>query len=279
MSFDSIEVSEFGNHPVETYEFQRGPNFWRYTSSDESFFPTLGTEFTAIQIKRSRILGTQDIGKTSLKIRISRRADLVNQFIATSPTDIITLKLTRYHAGDPGNSAITFNGRIVNVKFLENEAELTCQPIFSALKRPGLRRAYQTACPHVLYGTGGCRANPSLFDVSAVLTDVSGNSITSPDLIVAINPTFDADHFVGGFVEFVNNNNTDRRFITDFNNVSGTLTLNLPFSDLVVGNTVNAFAGCNHTTAVCDGKFSNLLNYGGFPFIPQKNPMDGTIIF
>ncbi|MBL4908943.1 MAG: phage BR0599 family protein [Alteromonadaceae bacterium] len=278
MSFDSIEVSEFGNHPIETYEFQRGPTFFRYTSSDESFFPTAGLEFPAIQIKRSRILGTQDIGKTSLKITISRRADVLNQFIATSPTDIITIKVTRFHAGDPLNSAIIFNGRIVNVKFLENEAEITCQPIFSALKRPGLRRAYQTACPHVLYGTA-CLANKSLFNVDAVLTDVSGNLITSPDLIVSINPTFDAAHFTGGFVEFVNNNNTDRRFITDFNNVSGTLTLNLPFSDLVSGNTVKAFAGCNHTTEVCDGKFINLVNYGGFPFIPQKNPMDGTSIF
>ena len=67
--------------------------------------------------------------------------------------------------------------------------------------------------------------------------------------------------------------------LTDFDNGTGTLTLNLPFSDLTVGDTVKAFAGCNHTTEVCDGKFANLLNYGGFPFIPQKNPMDGTIIF
>jgi len=278
MSFDSIEVSEYGNAPIETYEFQRNGTYWRYTSSDENFFPNLGTEFTAIPIKRSRILGTQDIGKTSLKIRISRRADLVNQYIATSPTDIVTIKLTRYHAGDLLNSAITFNGRIVNVKFMENEAELTCQPIFSALKRPGLRRAYQTACPHVLYGTS-CLANRSLFNTEAVLSDVSGNSITSAALIQSVNPTYDDEWFTGGYVEFANNGHVDRRFITAFNNASGTLTLNLPFSDLVAGNTIKAFAGCNHTTDVCNGKFDNLLNYGGFPFIPQKNPMDGTSIF
>lgn len=278
MSFNDIEVSEYGNAPIETYEFQRNGQFWRYTSSDENFFPNLGTEFVATQIKRSRIVGTQDIGKTSLKITVTRRADVVNQYIATSPTDIVTFKLTRYHAGDPLNPAITFNGRVVNVKFMENDVEITVQPIFSALKRPGLRRAYQTSCPHVLYGTS-CNANRAEFDTVAVLSDVSGNLITSAGLIVAINPTFDDAWFTGGYVEFVIGGHTERRFITDFNNASGTLTLNLPFSDLAAGDTVTAFAGCNHTTDVCNGKFDNLLNYGGFPFIPQKNPMDGTSIF
>lgn len=278
MSFDSIEISEYGNAPIETYEFQRNGKFWRYTSSDEDFFPNLGTQFDSIAIKRGRILSTQDIGKTSLKVTVTRRADVVDQFIATSPTDIITLKLTRYHAGDPLNSAITFNGRIVNVKFKENDVELTCQPIFSALKRPGLRRVYQAACPHVLYGTS-CKANSAVFSTDAILSDVSGNSITSASLIVAVDPTYNPAWFTGGYVEFINGGQVDRRFITAFNNASGTLTLNLPFSDLVAGDTIKAFAGCNHTKDVCNGKFVNLLNYGGFPFIPQKNPMDGTSIF
>lgn len=278
MAFNDIEVSEYGNAPIETYDFVRNGEHWRYTSSDEDFLPTPGELFRSVPIKRGRIMSTQDIGKTSLKIRISRRAEVVDQYIATSPTDIIKMTLTRYHAGDVANPAITFTGRIINVKFMENEVEIIIQPIFSALKRPGLRRVYQATCPHVLYGTS-CRAAAATFSTTQVLSDVSGNSITSAGFIRAVDPTYDAAYYAGGYVEFLINTHTERRFITAYDNASGTLTLNLPFTDLVAGNSVKAFAGCNHSRGDCNGKFNNLLNFGGFPFIPQKNPMDGTAIF
>ena len=209
---------------------------------------------------------------------ISRLAPVVHQYIATSPTDIVTLTVTRYHHGDGTNNIVIFRGRVINVKFRENDVEMTCQPIFSALKRPGLRRVYQVACPHVLYGKS-CSASSAPFNTSGVLTDVSGTSITSPALIRTGDATFDPAYFTGGFVEFQNGAHVDRRFITSYDSATGTLGLNLPFSDLVVGDTVTAFAGCNHTVESCNGKFNNLLNYGGYPFIPNKNPMDGTSIF
>jgi hypothetical protein len=31
-------------------------------------------------------------------------------------------------------------------------------------------------------------------------------------------------------------------------------------------------AGCDHSVSTCAARFGNLANYGGFPFIPTKNP-------
>jgi len=31
-------------------------------------------------------------------------------------------------------------------------------------------------------------------------------------------------------------------------------------------------AGCDHSVSTCAARFDNLANYGGFPFIPTKNP-------
>ena len=42
---------------------------------------------------------------------------------------------------------------------------------------------------------------------------------------------------------------------------------------------VTLVAGCDHSMAVCAGRFDKLDNYGGFPFIPPKNPFDGTPVF
>jgi len=276
MTFGPIEVSEFFQ-PLELYHFNRGVMDWFFTSADTDI--TFETNlYEAVPIKRSKIISTQDLGKTGLKLTMSRRVSFLDQFIATSPTDVITLTVTRIHSGDT-DKAIVWRGRVINVKFKENESEVSCQPIFSSLKRPGLRRVYQLNCPHVLYGNE-CTLIKTNFDIAATLSAVSGNILTSTSFIVSINATFDADHFVGGFVEFDNAGLIDKRFITEHNNSAGTITLNLPFgSEVIVGSSVTAFPGCRHTTSVCSGKFSNIANYGGFPFIPQKNPMDGTPVF
>lgn len=224
---------------------------------------------------RTAIESTQDLGKSNLRITTSRRLDFLNQFIASSPTDVITLILRRLHASD-ANIAVTWRGRVTNVRFNENTAEIRLEPITSSLRRPGLRRAYQINCPHVLYGDS-CRAVRNNFSTSATLTSVNGNLIEAAEFEVSINPTFNADWFIGGYVEFNNNGLFDRRFITGQS--SQQLILNLPFPDLAVGDSVVAYAGCAHTTQHCNDKFNNILNHGGFPFIPSKNPMNGTPVF
>ncbi len=276
MAFNDIEISEYGNAPIELYTFQIGTNTTRLTSYDEdvSFG---GFPYTAVTMERSKIQSTQDLGQSTLKLTMSRSISFLDQFIASSPTDIVEIDITRLHFGDT-DSAITFKGRVVNVKFLENMAEVTCQPIQTSLKRPGLRRIYQTTCPHVLYGDQ-CGVIPGSFSVATTLTGVSGLTITSPDFIISINPTFDATHFTGGFVDFNNGGVVTKRFITDHDNVSGILTLNLTFSEIAVGSSVTAFPGCDHGIKTCAGKFNIIENYGGFPFIPIKNPMNGTSVF
>jgi hypothetical protein len=38
-----------------------------------------------------------------------------------------------------------------------------------------------------------------------------------------------------------------------------------------VGDAVKVFAGCDLTLAQCKAKFSNVLNFGGMPHMPQSN--------
>lgn len=275
MAFNDVETSEFFQ-PIELYEFKRSLFSWYFTSGDEDVIFNNNT-YVAVPIKRGRIESTQDLGKSTMKITMSRRVSFLAQFIATSPTDVITITITRIHASD-ADPAITYKGRVVNVKFVENEGEVTCHPIQTALRRPGLRRIYQTACPHVLYGNE-CGVLKDSFDILATLTGASGLTITSPSFIVSINPTFDAAHFVGGLVEFSQAGLVTKRFITDHDNTTGTLTLNLSFRGIISGDIVTAFPGCDHTVDTCAGKFNIINNYGGFPFIPIKNPMNGTPVF
>ncbi len=275
MTFDTTESSEFFQ-PFEVYDFTRGVFNWRFTSADADVSFN-GNPYEAIPIKRSRIESTQDLGKTTVKLTMIRTASFVQQFIESPPTDIITIAITRVHVSD-GTSVVTFKGRVINVKFSENTAEVTCQPLQTTLRRPGLRKLYQTNCPHVLYGPE-CGVLIGSFQVNATIDSFTGLTITSTSFIISINPTFDATHFIGGFVSFNQSGLVTKRFITDHDNGTGTLTLNLPISGLSVGAAVTAVAGCDHVVATCAGKFDIVVNYGGFPFIPTKNPMDGTSVF
>ena len=59
-----------------------------------------------------------------------------------------------------------------------------------------------------------------------------------------------------------------QRTVKSFN--SGTIVLinPLPFIP-AIGDTFNLTLGCQHTISDCIGKFNNLANYGGEPFIPS----------
>ena len=277
MAFTDAETSIFDNDPIELYQFKRNGTSFRYTSSDEDVIFQANT-YTAASLKRGRIEATPDLGKNNLKIKTSRRLPFASQFLTSSPTDVIELTITRIHDSD-ADPAITWIGRVINVSFADNETEITAAPLSSSLKRPGLRRPYQLDCPHVLYESATCRVVQSLQAVTGNISAVSGNLITAPEFIISINALYDANHFVGGIVEFTTASLTDRRFITDHDNATGQLTLNLPYADLVIGSVVVAYPGCDRLVGTCNGKFANLVNHGGFPFIPTKNPMDGTSVF
>ncbi len=68
----------------------------------------------------------------------------------------------------------------------------------------------------------------------------------------------------------------EQRFLED---QSGeVLTIFGLVTGLAVGDTIGLYPGCAHIPDICDEKFDNLANYGGFDKMPGKTPF-GTSIF
>lgn len=276
MAFEDVEILEFFE-PRELYKFTRDTFNWYFTSGDEDITFN-GDLYLAVPIKRKSIESTQDIGRTPLKIIVSKTNTFVTQFIGETPTDVITVEVIRQHVED-AETIISFKGRVINVSFDESTSIITCQSNQSSLRRPGLRRLYQTACPHVLYGDQ-CKVVQADFKIIAVLDAVDGVVLTSTTFTVGINPEFDNQWFVGGMVTFVDGDGlTNKRFIVQHNHIEGTITLNLPLKGAIATSSVDTFPGCGHDPKTCNEKFTNIEDYGGFPFIPKKNPQDGTSVF
>jgi uncharacterized phage protein (TIGR02218 family) len=273
MTFDAKENSPYGGNPIEIYEFARGAaEFWRYTSADneETY---LGGVYLPVAISRNKIELSQNIQTASLLIEIPIDTEFIQEYMPGSPTESISLTLRRYHADDSEVASIWI-GRVINVEFKELKAEVLCETVYTSLKRPTLRRLYQYSCPHVLYsiGKGHCNVVRADYKAVATLTAVSGTTLTST--------TFGAQadgYYAGGYVEYTQGGAVNRRFIAA--HTGNDIELNQQLFGAVSGISVDVYPGCSHDLDTCRVKFNNLLNYGGFPWIPEKNPMGGAPIF
>ncbi len=97
-------------------------------------------------------------------------------------------------------------------------------------------------------------------------------AVTGTTLRVAAAATQPDGYFVAGLVSTLDG----QRMIVG--QAGDALTLIAPLPILAAGMSVELFAGCDHATATCQARFNNLAHYGGFPFIPGKNPFAGDAI-
>lgn len=269
MSYASRETSTDASSPVELYEFRRGGQAWRYTSGaqDASY---ANYRYLAVPMRRGSIEQTGEIGKSGLRITLARDVEIAQAFIATPPSEVTLLTVYRQHRSDAETVAI-WMGRVLNVEWHGSEVELNCEPAYTSLQRTGLRRLYQRNCPHVLYGTS-CQASAVDHRVPGTVASVAGVALNVPAAA-----GYATGHFAGGFATWAANGITEKRMIVAHH--QDVVTLSAVPPGLAVAYTVYLYPGCHRTLATCTAKFGNSAHFGGFPFIPTKNPFGGNPIY
>jgi uncharacterized phage protein (TIGR02218 family) len=274
MTFNAFETSLEDGQPIELYEFTIGVKTYRYTSYLEDIIYQTKT-YTQVQISRGEIEDSGEVPKNSLTIECQRDLEVADLFRIAPPTDVVILNIRRLHLGDGINpeSKLMWTGRVLTSEWSTGGlARLTCESLYTALKRRGLRRLYQRQCPHILYGAA-CGVPATSWKHT-----ISVNNITGVSLIDLAIQALGDNYFAGGYIEWEREPGViERRAIRT--HVGDTVTLSYPVEGLVNGATIDFFAGCDHTTNTCGSKFNNRLNYGGFPFIPRINPFGGANVF
>lgn len=268
MSYGSREASARDGAPVELYEFAWGAVAPRRYTSAAADVVLGGETYAAASLQRGNIEASAEKARNDLEITCARDFPIAELFRVAPPSDVIAVTVRRQHAGD-GEMAIIWQGRVLNCEWSGAQATLNCEPVSSSLKRTGLRRRYQRQCPHVLYGPG-CGVDRGAHSKATTVTSSAG--------LVLNVAALDAKPYAGGFVEWTTPDGAiERRFIRSFAGLA--LTLTQAFQGIAAGAAVVVSPGCTHTRAMCAGTYANLPNYGGFPFVPQKNPFDGTPVY
>ena len=271
MTFDAQEKSREAGQVVELYEFIFGGSATRFTSFNQDI-NFAGNDYTSTQISRSATKSsTQDTqGQVTITVPIDN--PIAQLFIATVPGKVGSVRILRGHANDATEETLLlFDGFVANVTLDgELEAKILCNPSTKIFKRSGPRFSFLGMCNHILYDER-CKVDISLFTFTGLVSAQVGNDIT----VNGAGAVGLADHFVAGFARFPSGGTDDARMILQ--QAGDVMTLLLPFSIPVVGSQIDLFAGCDHTLATCDSKFAAVPDYGGFPFVPRKNPFNTTL--
>lgn len=243
---------------IELYTFAGSSATFRLTPHEPEVVLD-GDRYASLPIGRTELALGAEAAKSALDLTVPPECALVRHLLASAITGESTAVTLHVVTVDGGITGTRWMGRVLGVEVAGDAARIRCESAQVSLKRIGLRRLYSRACSHVLY-SAACGATP--ITASASVSSSTGRSV---DLAGGV-PAAVAGTLAGGWLETAAG---ARHMIVRESSAGVELLYPVP---LAPGEGVTLAAGCDHTTATCAARFSNLDNFGGFPFIPSKNP-------
>ena len=241
----------------------------RYTSWDQDL-SSGGNLFNAFAIERSKIRTVVGVEVDTLEVNVfAKNTDLLNgapwfSAVQRGALDSAILKLERVFmatANDTSMGTISlFSGRVSDTEVSRTEAKLTVKSELELLNTNLPRNLYQSGCLHTLYDNG-CQLNKANYAV--------GGTVVSGD-VTSLNTTISraTDYFTLGVVKFTSGVNNGVTRSVRYHS-GGSFVFALPLvSAPAAGDTFIAWPGCDKTKDTCSGKFNNVVNFRGFPYVP-----------
>lgn len=276
MTYLSTDQSIQDGSPTLLYRFTYGATIFRYCSLDGgvgAFARTLdsGAEiFLPTTITTGRIEVTEEMSRNNLDIRVPDTNQVAALYIAAPPDQPVLVTIWRLHITDQSSQYVTmYKGRVMSCSFSDSpgEATLTCESIFTSMRRSGLRQVYDPMCPHDLFDSG-CGLVKEQWQVAATV----GSASSGASLVIPAAANYQSGYFTAGVFEC----GPIRRMITAHVGNQIVLMHSVPLS--VVNSNCLLRPGCPHTLSGC-AQFGNVINFGGFPWMPLKNPFSGDNVF
>lgn len=264
MSYTVREQSAFSGHPLELYRFSLAGEQWLYTSADHEV--AYGADlYQPGFIKRSGFTRGGDTRKSTIEIELAASNPVALLFRTGWLTTTMIVTIFRHHYED-ADFSVLWKGRVTGCKWAGSVATLTSDSVFTLFRRAGLRRVYQIGCPHVLFGSA-CGLNQAAWAVGSTAATVNGNQLT-----VTGAGAYPAGYFTGGMLQA----GSEYRMITAH---SGTaIALVDVIAGMADGAPVTLWPGCPRNISTCASRFNNVVNFGGLPYLPSRNPFSGDAL-
>jgi uncharacterized phage protein (TIGR02218 family) len=225
-----------------------------------------GTDYSPLPIKRTAWQESRENKSNTITITLPTDDEISANFLGIQPSALMDVQVLRIQAqAVPATaSLIMFEGYVASAAFKDQICEFKCVPHNEVFFRTMPRFNYQGLCNHVLYDSR-CGVLAGSYKYSGKVLGVT-NEV---DISIQALPTTGTP-FVGGYLQIPDG--SEQRLI--ISQTGTTVKILYPFKQSISGTTVDVYQGCDHTAETCAQKFGNILNYGGFPFVPSVNPFN-----
>lgn len=267
--FNTHATSEETSEPIEIFKFLLGNDPFLWTSSEDQQTVN-GLDYKPIPMKRSSISHSKSDRKRVVSVQVPISNALAKRFIITPPGPRCTLQIFKVQRGDVSKTPVLiYDGIVKSVKFPKSGlfAEFQLQSKEASVSRSLPRYTYAGMCGHLLYDLG-CKVDPAAFTHTGVITSSSEDTVTIAGLSAS------GLDVVSGYIETPGG--VERRQVLAQS--GDVVTMLLPFEINQVSVTVQVLSGCDHVlSGDCFTRFDNVIEFGGAPFVPNRNPFTGGI--
>lgn len=235
-----------------------------------------GNVFRYAPISFGNIKQTNQVKKQELTLTVPLSDTTGRKLVDAPEPETVSLTILRADvagAVDPFNPEIlvAWSGTVGGASVKKETISIVGVNIFASLQLSGNRVRYSRLCRHALYGAG-CGLGTGPYQQSGTLDGFTGVQVN-----ILASPTIDVATLVGGLLIY----GTTRYFVLSAQLLSpGSFRLNLdrPFVEIPGTTSLAVAPGCDRTQETCSARFNNLENFGGFPYIPSKNPFTVSAI-
>lgn len=292
MSWATWASKVFGAKPVYLYRIAKDNDVAYYTSRStnisatpvnleidffepEDFFHPIdffAKTFDALPITHSAIATTAKESKKLVTLKFSQSDTFAQKFIG--PLGIATTSVTIWHGfeNDPdGEFVRLFLGEMVLVKPTWRTIALVCEDFGSAMKDKGLSDVIQRPCRHALYH-GKCTLALADWENAGTASAMTNSVVTVAEAAGQAD-----GYYSGGIISY----DGALQLITAHSGSSLTVLGSVGDLEADIGTggpqAVTIAPGCSRSMSVCDERFFNSANFGGFKEMTDS-PFDGGSI-
>lgn len=277
MTFAEREESLEDGAPQRLYKFVYGAApgaSYRYTDAVEAIPYDDGSgegeeDYDPIAIIRDAIRSNGTLENVTLSVEVPADAEIAQLFLVWPPSQPVALTIRAGHAGE-AEFPVEWAGRVIGCQWGEATATLSCQPVSTSMARPGLRRRYALACQYVLYDAATCKASEAAATAATTASSVTGSLIGVPG---GWSGGAEPAKYNGGKLSWTNADTglpEVRRILAA---TAGTIRVAGLVRGLEEDQAIDATLGCNRQESDCALLHDNLVNFGGFPWLPVDNPV------
>lgn len=269
MTFNANETARESASPVEIYLITQGSDVFRFTTADEDQVVDSQTYTAESGMSRTRIQYSPNARKQAIGISFKANNSYISRYIGVQPSATARVVISRFHRNDTPTPEVVriFEGVVRAVTFEGDgfTAQADVVPESGLINKPLPLYTHQSQCNHVLFDTR-CKVNQLNFQFSGTVTAVSSDGITLT--VAGIDAAKGVGFATSGRVELTGG--SDFRTVQE-HSATDQIKILSPFRESPLNTTVTVTAGCDHSIQVCKSKFDNVVNFGGFAFVPDRN--------